>query len=192
MWQTKTFRCVLYSKPPQRQSVRARPSCLFQPICQTLLRFTSHSSDYLKSPSSIMPKRTSTASPAEEEDDDHKPTSLALQSPKKPKTKGCSEALNSPSKPSKTVSPNSIQTFNFYFSLTLSSKRLTPPSLQRWSPDEDTILINLLEQVIKKDLWAAVKAEGSLVHRTNYGVQYHAMVCPVSSNLLSQASSKIW
>jgi hypothetical protein len=32
----------------------------------------------------------------------------------------------------------------------------------------------MMEKIIKDQIWAVVKADGRLVRRTSYGVQYHA------------------
>lgn len=47
---------------------------------------------------------------------------------------------------------------------------------QRWTPEEDAILVDLLEKVIKEHIWSVVKVDGRLVSRTSYGVQYHALM----------------
>lgn len=42
--------------------------------------------------------------------------------------------------------------------------------------EEDTILVEIMADWIKSNLWPLIKADGRLVHRTSYGVQYHAKV----------------
>jgi hypothetical protein len=62
---------------------------------------------------------------------------------------------------------------------------------QRWSPEEDTILLSLLEKLIKANLWEAIKADGRLVSRTSYGCSYRAMML-VSLGLGSLLDMRKW
>jgi hypothetical protein len=34
----------------------------------------------------------------------------------------------------------------------------------------------MMEKIIKEHIWAMAKADGTLVSRTSYGVQYHALM----------------
>ncbi|OCF34507.1 hypothetical protein I316_03548 [Kwoniella heveanensis BCC8398] len=45
-----------------------------------------------------------------------------------------------------------------------------------WSAQEDTALVDIMDDVIKKHLWPAIKASDNsqLIARTSYGCQYHA------------------
>ncbi|WVF66700.1 hypothetical protein IAT40_001442 [Kwoniella sp. CBS 6097] len=45
-----------------------------------------------------------------------------------------------------------------------------------WSTQEDTALIDIMDDIIKKHLWPAIKASNNtqLIARTSYGCQYHA------------------
>ncbi|WWC57764.1 uncharacterized protein I303_100299 [Kwoniella dejecticola CBS 10117] len=55
-----------------------------------------------------------------------------------------------------------------------------------WSIEEDNALIEIMDQVIKTQLWPAIKASGNqqLVARGSYGAQYHAKL------LLRQGKTK--
>ncbi|WWC85494.1 uncharacterized protein L201_000358 [Kwoniella dendrophila CBS 6074] len=45
-----------------------------------------------------------------------------------------------------------------------------------WSAEEDTALIEIMDQIIKSQLWPAIKSSGNqqLISRGSYGSQYHA------------------
>lgn len=47
---------------------------------------------------------------------------------------------------------------------------------QRWSSEEDDLLIEMMERVLKEHIWAQARSEPLLASRTSYGVQYHALM----------------
>ncbi|KAK4688325.1 hypothetical protein P7C73_g1809, partial [Tremellales sp. Uapishka_1] len=53
-----------------------------------------------------------------------------------------------------------------------------------WSQEEDDILISIMEQMIKENMWERIKADGRLVERTGYGCQYHAKASILSCKRL--------
>ncbi|ORX34897.1 hypothetical protein BD324DRAFT_682825 [Kockovaella imperatae] len=50
----------------------------------------------------------------------------------------------------------------------------TKSTKMAWTTEEEDILQGILDGVLKSHLWDEVKKDGRLVHRTSYGVQYHA------------------
>ncbi|RXK40707.1 hypothetical protein M231_01959 [Tremella mesenterica] len=56
---------------------------------------------------------------------------------------------------------------------TPKKRRYLKPKIP-WSPEEDAILSELLEEVIKTYIWPKVREDGRLTHRSSYGCQYHA------------------
>lgn len=120
------------------------------------------------------------------------------ESPSKKKAKGKGEGKGgSPSEPPspskvkqiKSVSPYSPTPQSLVFGpgenqSTIHSGRIQMGGLlmvipQRWTPEEDEMLIKLMEKVLKAHLWTEVEGPNGderLVARTSYGVGYHALM----------------
>lgn len=95
-----------------------------------------------------------------------------------------------PRKKGKTSAKKSVKSEDSDEPMTPSGKTASSPSVQaeliadaylqttkkRWTAEEDALLLRMMEEAINETIWDKVKAEGSLVHRSSYGVKYHAAV----------------
>lgn len=57
----------------------------------------------------------------------------------------------------------------------LRSERSVADELQRvaWTADEDAIILDLIQELGKEQLWSKIKEDGRLVHRGNDGIKVH-------------------